>query len=215
MKRVLLVVCCLAAVLTAGAQTARDIGMRHQVRVGWGDAIFESIAFSNTSPHKYANPGSLPETFSVQERYNSACTGHFFAEYQYRTSRVVRIGVQLDVEGIFWQEGYFDRYHNLIGTGKKVRNYNIVAMPTARFSYLNTRVVSLYSGAGAGLLVALDNAGGSALSPAFNLNLVGVQLGSGHWSGSMELGFMAALSGTNKVYMLGSRLVSISLNYAW
>ena len=33
--------------------------------------------------------------------------------------------------------------------------------------------------------------------------------------GSMELGFMAALSGTNKVYMLGSRLVSISLNYAW
>ena len=76
-------------------------------------------------------------------------------------------------------------------------------------------MVSLYSGACAGLLVALDNAGGSALSPAFNLNLVGVQLGSGHWSGSMELGFMAALSGTNKVYMLGSRLVSISLNYAW
>ena len=215
MKRILLVVCLLAATLVAGAQPATDLSMRHQVRIGWGDALFETLTFGNTKPHLYPNPQALPEDFSISEKYNSSCTGHLFLEYGYRLSKLVRVGGQLDAEGIFWEEGNFDRNHKLIGAGKKVRNYNIVVMPTVRLEYLHKGIVTLYSGAGLGMLVALDNAGGSAFSPAFNLNAIGVQLGWGHFSGSVELGAMLALSGGNKVYMLGSRLASVSFNYAW
>lgn len=215
MKRILLVVCLLAATLVAGAQPASDFSKRHQVRIGWGDAIFESYAFGNTTPHVYPNPQALPEDYSVSERYNSGGTGHLFFEYGYRFSKLVCVGGQIDAEGIFWEEGNFDRYHQLIGTGKKVRNYNIVVMPVVRLEYLHKGIVTLYSGAGAGLLAALDNAGDSAFSPAFNLNFVGVQLGWGHWSGGVELGAMLGISGGNKIYMLGSRLLSVSLNYAW
>lgn len=215
MKRILLVVCILAAAFVAGAQPASDFSMRHQVRIGWGEALFETLTFGNTKPHIYPNPQALPESFSINERFNSYCTGHFFFEYGYRLTKLVRLGGQIDAEGIFWEEGNFDRNHKLIGTGTKVRNYNIVVMPTVRLEYMHKHIVTLYSGAGAGVLVALDNAKGSAVSPALNLNLVGVQLGWGHWSGGIELGLMVALSGGNQVYMLGSRLVSFSLNYAW
>lgn len=215
MKRILLVVCLLAASLAAAAQTASDWDKRHQVRIGWGDALFETFTFADTQPHRYPHPEALPENFSIGERYNSFCTGHLLFEYGFRLSRLVRVGGQIDAEGIFWEEGNFDRYHQLIGTGKKVRNYNIVVMPVVRLEYLHKGIVTLYSGAGAGLLVALDNAGGSAFSPAFNLNFVGVQLGRGPFSGSIELGAMLALRNGNNVYMLGSRLVSVSFNYAW
>ena len=215
MKRILLVVCLLAAALVATAQPASEFTRRHQVRIGWGDALFETLTFANTKPHIYPNPQALPETFSIKEQFNSACTGHFFFEYGYRINPLVRVGGQVDAEGIFWEEGNFDRNHKLVGTSTKVRNYNIVVMPTVRLEYLHKRVTTLYSGAGAGMLVALDNAGGCELSPALNLNLVGIQLGWGHWSGSIDLGLMLALSGGNKIYMLGSRLVSFSLNYAW
>lgn len=215
MKRFLSVVCCLLVAWVAGAQPATDFGKRHQVRIGWGDAFFENYAFAKTTPHIYPTPEALPENFSIHERYKTACTGHLFAEYGYRFTKLVRVGAQVDAEGIFWQEGDFDRHHQLIGTGKWVRNFNIVVMPTVRLEYLHKHIVTLYSGAGAGVLFALDNAGGFELAPALNLNLVGVQLGCGHWSGSVDLGLMSALSGGNKIYMLCSRLLSFSLNYAW
>lgn len=215
MKRILLVVCLLAVTIVAGAQSASDLSRRHQVRIGWGDAIFESYAFGNTTPHVYPNPQALPEDYSVSERYNSGGTGHLFFEYGYRFSKLVRVGGQIDAEGIFWSEGDFDRYHKLIGAGKRVRNWDVVMMPTVRLEYLHRGIVTLYSGAGVGLLMAFDNAGGSGFAPAINLNLVGVQLGWDHWSGSVDLGMMTAATGTRAIYMLGSRLVSFSLNYAW
>ena len=88
-------------------------------------------------------------------------------------------------------------------------------MPTVRFDYFNKEYVGLYSGLGAGLLTAFDNAVGLQLAPAFNLNFIGVQVGHGHWYGSAELGFMVALTGANTIYMAGSRLVSFSLIYRW
>ena len=216
MKRLLLVVCLLSVPPGLAAASPKDsLGMRHQVRVGWGDMLFETMAFHASPTHLYANPQALPENFRLHESFDYGYTGHFFAQYQYRASRVVRVGGMLDVEGIFWKEGYFDRNHQLVGKATAVRNYNLVVMPTVRFDYFRRPVVSLYSGLGTGLLLALDNAGGSALSPALNLNLIGIQLGRGHWSGSVELGAMIALSGAYKIYMVGSRLLSFSLNYSW
>ena len=96
-----------------------------------------------------------------------------------------------------------------------VRNYNLVLMPTLRFDFMRTRITTLYAGLGAGALMAFDNAARVEFAPAVNLNVLGIQLGYGHWSGSIELGAMVSLSSPHRIYMLGSRLLSFSLNYSW
>lgn len=215
MKRILSAVFLLGVVLCAGARPKGDLTQRHQLRIGWGDMLFETMAFHPSVVHNYPVPEAIPADFTTKETHSFTYTGHIFAEYQYRTSRVVRVGAMLDMEGIFWKENYYDRYHRQTGITIPVRNYDIVVMPTVRFDYFNKEYVSLYSGLGAGLLVALDNQGGCELAPALNLNLIGVQAGHGHWWGAAELGLMSALRGTDKIYMLGSRLISFSLNYRW
>ena len=167
---------------------------KHSVRLGWGDMLFETAAFHEDVAD-----------FSFAHRYGFGYTGHIFTEYQYRWKKNVRLGAMLDCEGIFWTED---------GKGR-VRNYNLVAMPTIRFDYFNHETVSLYSGLGAGLLTAFDNIGGFGISPAWNLNLLGIEIGRGPWSGAAELGFMTAVADSHRLYMLGSKLISVSINYRW
>ena len=93
-----------------------------------------------------------------------------------------------------------------------MNNYDVTVMPTVRFTYLRRPWVELYSGLGAGLLCALDNLGGAEFAPAVNINLFGVQVGKGPISASVELGALNSMF-KSRVYMLGSRLVSVSLNY--
>ena len=75
--------------------------------------------------------------------------------------------------------------------------------------------MDLYAGLGAGVLLALDNARRCEVAPALQLTLIGVQLGRGPWTGTVEFGGLNALVNANRIYMLGSRLVSVSVNYHW
>ena len=68
---------------------------------------------------------------------------------------------------------------------------------------------------GAGVLVAFDHARNLEVAPAFDFNPVGIQLGKTHWCGSLDFGFMASMKNVNHIYMFGSRLVSVSVNYRW
>lgn len=215
MRRILLA-CVFAAVsLPLFAGPGDKPRMRHQVRIGWGDCLFETMAFHASPEHIYPHPEVLPPTFTIQERFDYRYTGHIFAEYQFRWTSWLSVGVQVDFEGIFWQDCYFDRDHKAVGTPVNVNNYNVVVMPTVRFDYFSREYVSLYSGLGIGLLTAFDNAGGFVPAPALNLNLIGVQVGHGHWFGTAEIGLMNALKGGNVIFMLGSRIVSFSLVYRW
>lgn len=174
--------------LVYGLCGAQENGSRHLVRLGWGDMLFETLAF---------HPGETTSRYGY--------TGHIFADYHYKLNRRVSLGAQLDVEGIFWTEN----------PSFRSRNYDICLIPSARFTWLDREWVRVYSGLGYGLLLALDNAGGHGASTVLNLNPVGVQIGKGHWCGALDLGFMAAANNANKIYMFGSRLVSVSLNYRW
>ena len=167
---------------------AQETGTRHLARLGWGDMLFETLAFhpgENTSHYGY--------------------TGHIFADYHYQLTKRVSLGAQVDFQGIFWTEGQKTRS----------RNYDLCILPSARFTWMNREWVRLYSGLGAGLLFAFDNVGGHKFAPVFNLNTIGLQIGNGPWCGSLDLGFMASLSNLNQIYMFGSRLVSVSVNYRW
>ena len=187
---------------------------RHQVSIGWGDMLFETMAFHESPSHAYA-PELLPADFSVVEKHNFGYTGHLFASYLYRLNKVVSLGGQLDYEGIFWKETSYDRYHKQQGVSVPSRNYNLSMLPTVRLTFLDKEWVRLHAGVGRGLLLAFDNAGVLEAAPVLDLNLISVEVGKGQWTGTMGFGLMAALANANKVYMLGSRLVSVSLNYHW
>lgn len=166
------------AVTTASAQELP----RHQLRVGWGDMLFESLAFPEAN----------------LDRGGKGYTGHLFAGYQYQLSKVVSVGGQVDFEAIRTAE---------------MNNYDLAILPTVRFTYLRTKWVELHSGVAAGLLFAFDNKGGLELSPALDLNFLGLQLGDGPLVFGLDLGMLNALLGGPKVYLAGARLVSVSLNY--
>ncbi len=188
---------------------------RHSVRIGWGDMLFETMAFGPSLNGAWVNPESLPDNYLHDEIYDMGYTGHIFAEYQYRVSKVTSLGIQADLEGIFWKEGVFDRYHNLVIPATPVRNWDLDLLLTARFTYFNRDWVRLYSGLGVGALFAFDNLGDFGVAPAFNINWIGVEVGKGPWGGSFELGALNAISNTRAIYQMFSRIFSLSFYYKW
>lgn len=160
---------------------------KHLVRLGWGDMLFEALAFHPTD-----------------KTSDYAYTGHIFADYQYSLTKVISVGAQADLQGICWTED-----------NRRSRNYDLVLMPTVRFTWLHTPWVRLYSGLGAGVLFAFDNARQLEAAPAFDVKPLGIQLGKTHWCGSLDFGFLSSMKSVNHIYMFGSRLVSVSVNYRW
>lgn len=200
---------------TAFCQNDKPIEHRHSFRIGWGDMLYETMAFRPKLIGTWPNPGALPDNYSHYETFDFGYTGHLFAEYQYRLTKVTSLGIQADVEGIFWKEGVFDKYHNLMLPAKSVRNWDLTLLATARFTYFDRPWVRLYSGLGVGALFAFDNDGGFGAAPALNLNWIGVEVGKGQWGGSFELGGLSALANTRTIYQVFSRIFSVSFYYKW
>ena len=192
-----------------------SLGSRHCVRFGWGDMIYESIAFRPSLNGTWATPGALPDDYIHQETFDYCYTGHFFADYQYRLTQVISLGIQVDLDGIFWKEGAFDKYHNLITPVKKVRNWDLDLMLTARFTYFERPWVRVFSGLGVGVLFAFDNEGDFGAAPAINLNWIGVEVGKGPWGGTLEVGSLNAIADKLTIYQAFSRIFALSVYYKW
>lgn len=195
MKKLITII---AAVSLCAICMAAPPQTRHNVRLGWGDMLFETLVFHPTASPLNGGNG----------RFDNSYTGHIFADYMYSLTSVVSVGMQADFEGIFWKEGAAEGV-------KKVNNYNLSMLPSVRFTFFRSEWVNLYSGVSLGLLMAFDNQNHFEAAPAFNLNLFGVKVGKGHWGGFFELGALNALTGGNSIYMLGSRLMSVGVNYTW
>lgn len=161
---------------------------KYLVRAGAGDSLYESLVF-------HPSAGTSHYTYS----------GHWFADFHYKLTRVVSVGGQLDWQSICW-----DRKDE-----PRLRNYDLCILPTVRFTWLNRKWIRLYSGLGAGILFAFDNEGGREVAPAFNLNTIGIQFGDGPWCGSADLGFMTSLKSVNHIYLFGARILSVGVNYRW
>ena len=189
--------------------------LRHEVRVGWGDMLFETAVFHDSPLHRWANPEYISPQYTILEKHNHSYTGHFFVEYRYSFKWWLSLGFQADLQGIFWKETEYDRYHNAVSGTTEMKNFDLTLMPTLCFTFFRGKWVDLFAGISGGLLIAMDNHSGCEPAPAFALNLLGLSVGKGHWSGSAELGMMGALLNTQKIYMLGSRLFAVSLNYSF
>lgn len=212
MKRFLTILLFCMAVPVFGAQPPEG---RHTFRLGWGDMLFETMAFQPTVAGIHPSPESLPSSYTRNEKYGFGYTGHIYAEYLYRFSKVVSVGIQADAEGIFWKEGTFDRYHKLTVPEVPVRNWDIVLMPTVRFTWLHRPLVRLYSGLGAGAIFAFDNLRQFKAGFALNLNWIGLEIGKGHWGGNVELGMLNSLSDPYHIYQAASRLICFGAYYKW
>lgn len=183
----------------------------HEIRIGWGDMLFENLIWQEKQ-----YPTILPDNYSNLYKENYRYTQHIFAEYLYNVSYWYSFGMMIDYSGLLWD--------NVTRNGKgleleRVPNqqaHNIVLMPVVRFAYYHSDYATLYSALGAGLDIntgtEIDYKGRTtAIAPAINISLLGVRVGKGRYFGSIELGGMIALSSTNEVYMLGSRLFTASI----
>lgn len=175
----------------------------HEVRVGWGDQLFETLCWHEAAVSPTTVYPNYPETERTKFRYSQ----HWFVEYQYRVNRWFGVGGELDASGVAWREG-----------AKKQNFYNLVIMPTARFTYLRHEYVGLYSGLGIGV----DINGGTevdlkgkhtAASMAVDITAIGLEVGHGNWFGAVEFGGLYAMKGRNMIYMAGSKLFRASIAY--
>ena len=94
--------------------------------------------------------------------------------------------------------------------------YNVVVMPTIRFTYFFHENVNLYSGLGFGM----DINGGTEtnvhgrrtdVGAALNITVFGVSANYDRWFWTVDFGGMYALKNTNTIFMASSRIINVGL----
>ena len=185
--------------------------IHHEFRVGWGDQLFETLVWYN-QPH----PTIYPESFIGQYEERYRYTQHWFAEYQYRVRYWFNIGAMIDYSGVVWDKVKRNGLGEEVNRDKNCNFHNIAIMATARFTYMHSKYVSLYSGLGVGLNIntgsELDYRGRkTVLAPALNLTVLGMSVGDEKWFGAVEFGGLYSLMNMHEVYLTGSRMFTLSV----
>jgi hypothetical protein len=205
----LLLLLCAPAALpdTAGVpeqvqQPVRQFVRSHEVRIGWGDPIFESAM-----QYEFTHIGK-PDTRI------DYITGHFFAEYQYHWLSWLASGLQVD----FCQTGWHDRRELKLDPQAGGHSYyNLSLLPAVRFTWYHSAWVELYSAAFVGLCInggtERDVMTGSTivLYPAFGLTMLGCSIGRNGWYGTVEWGGLSAMRDVNAIAMVSSRILAVSI----
>ncbi len=179
------------AIPAVAVMRAEADSLHHEVRLGWGDMLFETAMWHSTQ-------------HTSDYRY----TGHLFAEYQYRVKNWLSVGMLADYERVMWRaEALSDQNF-----------YNLSLLPTMRFTYFFSQYVNLYSAVMLGLNInggtETDMYGRqTACAPAFGITALGMSVGNEHWFGAAEIGGLNALASKDLIYMLGSRLFTASIGY--
>jgi len=201
--------------MAAETREERD-SLKHEIRLGWGDQMFENLTWQVTAPvtvlpeSGYLHPGDFRQMRSEQYRY----TQHWFAEYQYRVNRWFGVGFMFDGSGVLWKDVVRDGY------GKEIEStdhnfYNLLFLPTARFTYYNQKYISLYSSVGLGLDVnggTEKNMYGKTVDYgfAFSAALLGISANYQRWFWNFEYGGTYAMRTANDVFLLKSRMFTLS-----
>jgi len=134
--------------------------------------------------------------------------GHFFGEFQYPLLRWLGVGFKADWSKVSWDSSQQDRRYF----------HNICMIPELRFTYYRSGRVEMYSGIGYGLNVNTGTETDwkgltTACVPVLDLTAFGISVGVRNWFGSFDIGGLNSVVSKNEVYMLGSRLLSISIGY--
>lgn len=200
------------AALKAEMRASRE-ALKHEIRIGWGDQLFETMVWRNQMPGQLNMDGTL---YYRNERYRY--TQHLFIEYQYRFTYWFSLGATVDGSAVLWNTNIYDLSGNYLASDSKHNFYNLVVMPNVRFTYLYHEYVSLHSAIGIGLNVNggtdVDIQGRhTALAGALDLTFIGVTVGHGHWYGSFEIGGLFSMKNAGSVYMVSSKIMRASVGF--
>ena len=205
----------LAFIVSMAETTEERLERRHEVSVQIGDMLMETMTWQNQPHGNYTGVGNEYSRF--QEDTNYRYTPHLGVGYQYRINKWLGVGMQIDFQHTSWDRLWFNNKNQEVDRSKE-NFYNLCFLPTARFTYLRTKYVNLFSSIGLGL----DINGGSeddgmghktVATLAFNVGAIGVSANYGQWFASFELGCLCAFTNPNMIYMAGSRLFTLAIGY--
>ena len=217
LRKITLIICLsffACAIVLAETKDER-MERRHQVSALFGDWIMESIFWTDNPRANYSGVGTDKTVFTEKRDY--AYTPHIGVEYQYRLSRIVGLGMAIDFQRTTWNTYSYNNKNQEIGK-KKENFFNLSFIPTARFTYLHTKYVNLFSSVGIGF----DINGGSetdfygnhtVVSPAASLGFIGASFNKGPWFASVEIGGLYALRNGQTIYMANSRIFTLAIGY--
>ena len=198
---------------TVFAETRFDhLNMRNEIRIGWGDQLFESLVWHNPTSITTTMPAEV--TYNYKERYRH--NQHIWLEYQYRFNYWFSLGGMFDMSEVGWDLVTRDGRGTELARNKNNYFYNIVIMPTVRFTYFHHEFVNIYSGLGIGLGInggtEVDGLGKhTALGAAVNFTLVGISANYQRWFCAFDLGGLYSLKNANSIYMASSRILNFSI----
>lgn len=199
--------------MTLLAETKWDyVNRRNEIRIGWGDQLFESLVWHNPTSVTTTMPAEA--TYQYKERYRHH--QHLWMEYQYRFKQWFSLGAMVDMSEVGWDVVTRNGQGAELARDKKNYFYNLVIMPTIRFTYFHHPNVNIYSGLGVGMDInggtEVDGKGRhTALGAAVNLTLVGISANYDRWFCAFDLGGMYALKNANAIYMASSRIMNVSI----
>ena len=179
---------------------AEQTAWRNEFRAGWGDMLYETAMYHTTNRTNHY-------------RY----TGHIFAEYQRSLLTWLSVGIQTDYEQVWWdtRQAWIPDSQP---TEKNRCFYNISLLPSVRFTDFFHPYINLYSS----IYIGMTINGGTeqdmqkrhtAVAPAWGFTLIGLKAGCHHFFGTVEIGGLNAMTDRNYIYMLGSRIFTISAGY--
>lgn len=203
----------LAIAIGAGAENKwAYLNMRHEVRVGWGDQLFESLMWHNPLYRVRTMPESYTQLYHEDYHHDQ----HIWAEYQYRYKGWFSFGGMADISFVHWDDVMRNGLGEELSRDKGHYFYNLVIMPTIRFTYYHHEFVNLYSGLGVGMDInggtERDSRGRrTVVGGAVNLTVFGISANYNRWFWTVDFGGMFALRDANTIFMAGSRIINVGL----
>ena len=193
-------------------KTEHPLRWHNELRIGWGDQLFESLMWHNPTWVVTTMPETFTKTYHENYRHNQ----HLWLEYQYFCARWFSLGVMADASEVSWND--VTRNGKGVETARSTRKYfyNAVAMPTIRFTYFQNPYAAVYSGLGVGVGVnggTEENAmhQKTVVGMALNLTLVGVSVSYDRWFMAFDFGGLTSLRDKNTIFMAMSRMMNASI----
>ena len=206
---ILALLCFVAFNVAAESQWAY-LNRRHEMRIGWGDQLFESLIWHNPTSYVRAMPAAYEQVYQENFHHDQ----HIWLEYQWRYKGWFSFGAMTDISFVHWDEVTRNGRGAEVARDKGHYFYNLVIMPTMRFTYFHHEYVNIYSGIGFGM----DINGGTEVDAhgkktdvgaAVNFTVIGFSANYDRWLWSVDFGGMYALKNTDVIYMASSRIINV------
>lgn len=184
-----------------------------ELSIGWGDMIAETALFHESAHRDYT---LMPVSFRGTEKRSYRYTGHVVLAYQYRANSWFGAGFKGDVSAFMWEEHIFRGGSMTPLSVTPQHCYNIALLPEAWITWYHHYWFDVYSSLGVGLAVnggtETDTKGRHvAFGGAGDITVIGISVGNNQVFGSFEAGGLIGMKDTNHIFLLGARLLTLSV----